>query len=76
MIRTNPPPFRTIRVLCAAITMQEHLLKLAHEGGEEHWRINRTLADLGRQMDEAEALWARHHGREPAKLPAAQETRA
>jgi hypothetical protein len=49
--------------------MQEHLLKLAYVGGEEHWRINRTLADLGRQLDEAEALWARHNGREPAKLP-------
>lgn len=75
MIRTNPPAFRTIRVLCAAIAMQEHLLKLAYVGGEEHWRINRTLADLGRQLDEAEAVWAQHNGREPAKLPTATETR-
>jgi hypothetical protein len=69
MIRTNPPAFRTIRVLCASIAMQEQLLKLAYVGGEEHWRINRTLADLGRQLDEAEAVWAKHNGREPAKLP-------
>jgi hypothetical protein len=69
MIRTNPPAFRTIRVLCASIAMQEDLLRRTHEGSEEHWRINRTLADLGRQLDEAEALWARHNGREPAKLP-------
>jgi hypothetical protein len=69
MIRTNPPAFRTIRVLCASIAMQDELLRRTYPGSEEHWRINRTLADLGRQLDEAEALWARHNGREPAKLP-------
>jgi hypothetical protein len=69
MIRTAPPPFRTIRVICASIAVHEQLLKLAYEGGEEHWRIQRILADLGRQLDEAEALWARHNKREPAKLP-------
>ena len=79
MIRTTPPPFRTIRVLCASIAVHEQLLRLAYEGGEEHWRIQRILADLGRQLDEAEAVWSRHNKREPAKppaKPAAQEARA
>jgi hypothetical protein len=79
MIRIAPPPFRTIRVLCASIAVHEQLLKLAYEGGEEHWRIQRILADLGRQLDEAEAVWARHHKREPARpptKPTQQEARA
>jgi hypothetical protein len=79
MIRTTPPPFRTIRVLCASIAVHEQLLKLAYEGGEEHWRLQRILADLGRQLDEAEAVWARHNKREAARPPAkaaAQEARA
>jgi hypothetical protein len=79
MIRTTPPPFRTIRVLCASIAVHEQLLKLAYEGGEEHWRIQRILADLGRQLDEAEAVWARHNKRGPVKPPAKptqQEARA
>jgi len=78
MIRTTPPPFRTIRVLCASIAVHEHLLKLAYEGGEEHWRIQRILADLGRQLDEAEAVWAHHHKCGPVKPPvkaAAQEAK-
>jgi hypothetical protein len=79
MIRTTPPPFRTIRVLCASIAVHEQLLKLAYEGGEEHWRIQRILADLGRQLDEAEAVWSHHNKRGPAKppaKPATQEARA
>jgi hypothetical protein len=79
MIRTTPPPFRTIRVLCASIAVHEQLLRLAYEGGEEHWRIQRILADLGRQLDEAEAVWARHNKRGPVKPPAKptqQEARA
>lgn len=63
----NPPPFRTIRVLCASIAVHEQLLKQAYEGGEEHWRIQRILAALGRQLDEAEAVWARHNKREPVR---------
>lgn len=63
----NPPPFRTIRVLCASIAVHEDLLKQTTEGGEEHWRIQRILAALGRQLDEAEAVWARHNKREPVK---------
>lgn len=63
----NPPPFRTIRVLCASIAVHEDLLKQTTEGGEEHWRLQRTLAALGRQLDEAEAVWARHNKREPAR---------
>jgi hypothetical protein len=55
--------------LCASIAVHEDLLRQAPEGWEEHWRIQRILADLGRQLDEAEALWARHNKREPAKLP-------
>jgi hypothetical protein len=79
VIRTAPPPFRTIRVLCASIAVHEDLLRQAPEGWEEHWRIQRVLADLGRQLDEAEALWARHNKREPVRplaKPATQEARA
>ena len=64
---TNPMPFRTIRVLCASIAVHEALLKQTFEGSDEHWRLQRTLAALGRQLDEAEAVWARHNGREPVK---------
>ena len=64
---TNPMPFKTIRVLCASIAVHEDLLKQTFEGGEEHWRIQRILAALGRQLDEAEAVWARHNKREPVK---------
>jgi hypothetical protein len=69
MSLTNPPAFRTIRVLCAAITMQEQLLRLAYAGAGDPDRALAALADLWRQLDEAEALWALHNGREPAKLP-------
>jgi hypothetical protein len=78
MIRTTPPPFRTIRVLCASIAVHEDLLRQAPEGWEEHWRIQRILADLGRQLDEAEAVWSHHNKREPVRPPAKptmQETR-
>lgn len=63
MMKLDPPAFRTLRVLMAAIDVHEQLLKQAWEGSEEHWRIQRTLALLGQQLDEAEALWAAHHGR-------------
>ena len=66
-MNTNPPPFRTLRVIAASIAVHEALLKQAYEGGHEHWQIQRTLAALGRQLDEAEAVWARHNGREPVK---------
>jgi hypothetical protein len=73
---TNPMPFRTIRVLCASIEVHETLLKQTTEGGEEHWRLQRTLAALGRQLDEAEAVWARHNKREPVRPLKAKEAAA
>ena len=60
---TNPMPFRSLRVLMASIQTHEELLKQTWDGSEEHWRIQRTLAALGRQLDEAEKLWKAHHAK-------------
>lgn len=60
---TNPMPFRSLRVLMASIQTHEELLKQTWEGSEEHWRIQRTLAALGRQLDEAEQVWKAHHAK-------------
>lgn len=62
-IITEPMPFRSIRVLMASIDVHEQLLKQTWEGSEEHWRLHRTLAALGRQLDEAERVWKAHHDR-------------
>jgi hypothetical protein len=62
-IITEPMPYRSIRVLLASIDVHEQLLKQTWEGSEEHWRIQRTLAALGRQLDEAERVWKAHHDR-------------
>jgi hypothetical protein len=51
-------PFRTLRVLTASIATHEELRRKAPEGSEERWRIERKLAALGRQLDEAEGVWA------------------
>jgi hypothetical protein len=61
MIITEPMPFRSLRVIMASIQTHEELLKQTWDGSEEHWRIQRILAALGRQLDEAEALWKAHH---------------
>jgi hypothetical protein len=63
MIKTNPAPFRSLRVIMASIQTHEELLKQAWEGSEEHWRIHRALAQLGQQLDEAEGLWKSHHAK-------------
>lgn len=63
MIKINPAPFRSLRVIMASIRTHEELLKQAWEGSEEHWRIQRTLAALGRQLDEAEQVWKAHHAK-------------
>jgi hypothetical protein len=63
MIKTNPAPFRSLRVIMASIQTHEELLKQAWEGSEEHWRIHRALALLGQQLDEAEGLWKAHHAK-------------
>jgi hypothetical protein len=34
------------------------MLRQAPDGSEERWRIERKLAALGRQLDEAEGVWA------------------
>jgi hypothetical protein len=60
---TNPMPFRSLRVLMASIQTHEELLKQTWDGSEEHWRIQRTLAALGRQLDEAEQVWKAHHAK-------------
>ena len=62
-IITEPMPCRSIRVLMASIDVHEQLLKQTWEGSEEHWRLQRTLAALGRQLDEAERVWKAHHDR-------------
>ena len=55
---TEPMPFRSLRVLTASIVTHEQMLRQAPEGSEERWRIERKLAALGRQLDEAEGVWA------------------
>jgi hypothetical protein len=47
----------------ASIQTHEELLKQAWEGSEEYWRIQRALALLGQQLDEAEKLWKAHHAK-------------
>ena len=54
-------PFRSLRVLTASIVTHEQMLRQAPEGSEERWRIERKLAALGRQLDEAEAVWLAHN---------------
>ena len=61
MMKTNPPAFRTLRVMMASIRTHEELLKQAWEGSEERWRIECKLADLGQQLDEAEGVWLAHN---------------
>jgi len=63
MIITEPMPFRSLRVIMASIQTHEELLKQTWDGSEEHWRINRILAALGRQLDEAEQVWKAHHAK-------------
>lgn len=58
---TEPMPFRSLRVLMASIDVHEQLLKQCYDGTEEHWRIQRALAALGRQLDEAEKVWKAHY---------------
>lgn len=53
----EPMPFRSLRVLTASIATHEQMLRQAPEGSEERWRIERKLAALGRQLDEAEMVW-------------------
>ena len=54
-------PFRSLRVLVASIATHEQMLQQAPEGSEERWRIERKLAALGRQLDEAEGVWLAHN---------------
>jgi len=54
-------PFRSLRVLTASIVTHEQMLQQAPEGSEERWRIERRLAALGRQLDEAEGVWLAHN---------------
>ena len=57
----EPLPFRSLRVLTASIATHEQMLHQAPEGSEERWRIERKLDTLGRQLDEAEAVWLVHN---------------
>jgi len=57
----KPQPFRSLRVLTASLAAHEELRRQAPEGSEERWRIERKLAALGRQLDEAEAVWLAHN---------------
>ena len=57
----EPLPFRSLRGLTASIATHEQMLRQAPEGSEERWRIERKLATLGRQLDEAEAVWLVHN---------------
>jgi len=54
----EPLPFRTLRALTSSIATHEELRRKAPEGSEERWRIECKLAALGRQLDEAEGVWA------------------
>ena len=57
----EPMPFRSLRVLTASIVTHEQMLRQAPEGSEERWRIERKIAALGRQLDEAEGVWLAHN---------------
>jgi hypothetical protein len=63
MIITEPMPFRSLRGIMASIQVHEEMLKQVPDGLEEAWRIQRALALLGQQLDEAEALWKAHHAK-------------
>jgi hypothetical protein len=54
-------PFRSLRVLTASIVTHEQMLRQAPEGSEERWRIERKIAALGRQLDDAENVWLAHN---------------
>ena len=58
---TEPMPFRSLRVLTASIVTHEQMLRQAPEGSEERWRIERKIAALGRQLDEAKGVWLAHN---------------
>jgi hypothetical protein len=60
---TDPMPFRSLRALVASIQTHEEMLRLAPAESEERWRLHRTLAALGRQLDEAEKVWKAHHAK-------------
>jgi hypothetical protein len=47
----------------ASIQTHEEMLRLAPAESEERWRLNRALAALGRQLDEAEKVWKAHHAK-------------
>ena len=53
----EPMPFRSLRALTSSILNHEELRRKAPEGSEERWRIERKLAALGRQLDDAEMVW-------------------
>jgi hypothetical protein len=59
-------PFRSLRVLTASIATHEQMLRQSPEGSEERWRIERKLAALGRQLDEAEMVWEAWNNRAKA----------
>jgi hypothetical protein len=63
MIITEPMPFRSLRGIMASIQVHEEMLKQVPDGLEEAWRIQRALALLGQQLDEAEKLWKAHHAK-------------
>ena len=56
-VTIEPLPFRSLRVLTASLATHEQMLRQAPEGSEERWRIERKLAALGRQLDDAEMVW-------------------
>ena len=62
----DPMPFRSLRVLTASIATHEQMLRQAPEGSEERWRIERKLAALGRQLDDAEMVWEAWNNRAKA----------
>ena len=62
----DPMPFRSLRALTASIVTHEQMLRQAPEGSEERWRIERKLAALGRQLDDAEMVWEAWNNRTKA----------
>ena len=60
-VTIEPMPFRSLRALTSSILTHEELRRKAPEGSEERWRIERKLDTLGRQLDEAEAVWLVHN---------------
>jgi hypothetical protein len=57
----------TLNVLLGAMDIRRQFMRQAHTDSQEYWQCQRDLADLERRWAEAEALWAKHIGKERSR---------